>query len=151
MEAAAPSRARTEGASIPPETEAVVDYFRRIAQIQTQGDEGSNPRDYAQGVLTAALQGDASGFDKLARAVADADRSLKAMTPPPPCAGYHRALLSVLAENRTLLSKLRNALAKKDPQGLSEIAGYASTLQERTQALEREEAALKAKYGLARP
>ena len=95
----------------------------------------SDPNAFAMSLIKAAMQGSTSGFDDLIADAKRMQRETEAVTPPPPCEGYHRASLEALAEGRTLLEEMKTAIERRDVAALSAMAQRASALQGRAEAL----------------
>jgi hypothetical protein len=102
----------------------------------------------ANELVAGAIGGDSSGFDKLIQAADDGLAKLRAVDPPPACADYHAKLTALLGDTLSMLHSLKTSLAKQDADGLAGLAAQASALQQRTNELETEATAIKARYGL---
>ena len=147
--ASAVESAAATATPVSPESRPVALYFARLDAIQI-GDGGLSP-EAGQAMLTAMLQGDASGFDRLVADAERAERDAAAVVPPPECASYHRSLLDLLHESRTLLADLRSAIGSEDKDEVFAIASRASALQQRAEQLRGQENELRRRHGVPRP
>ena len=119
-----------------------------MSAIQASGLAG-DPTEVANKILASSMSGDPSGFDDILRAAEDGESRARAVTPPPPCAEYHARTLILLHDGITLTRSLRSALERQDTSALASLATSASSLQNRTEALQQEERNLKVRYGVA--
>lgn len=169
-ESAAPGRSTPREVATPPPTEpipatapvvaprggpdpgraAVADYLDAVDRIQPEMAAGS-PESLAGELASALANGDASGLDGMIGEMSKAKERLAALTPPAPCAAHHRESLASLDEGLELLRSLGTAVTSPDPATrLAEAASRATSLRSRAEALQREETALRQRYGLAR-
>lgn len=129
------------------ESQAVAAYLEQVNAIEA-GPSGLSPNAYAQQLMAEASTGNAAGLDQLLSDLAEAEKKLTALSPPPPCAEYHALLLSSSADARDLLSTLRGALGgTANPAQLESLMGRARAAQQKQQRLQRLRAALERKYG----
>ena len=94
------------------------------------------------------MSGDSSGFDSLITLATNGLSRAQALSPPATCAHYHAQLLVMIKESIDVLSTLKSALSRGDATALTSVAGTATGLQTRASALQREEADIKARYGI---
>jgi|OpeIllAssembly_1097287.scaffolds.fasta_scaffold57855_2 hypothetical protein len=128
----------------------VAAYFGAVDNIQP-GRLGDSAEGMANEMAAALGKGDFSSLDEMVRRAEAAKDRLAALTPPAPCAAYHREGLRSLDDAVETLRALKKALESPDPA--SQLAGFtarAESLRASTEALQREEAALRRRYGLAR-
>jgi hypothetical protein len=128
------------------EQQRVAQYFREVDRIQNM--DVDNPEATAQSLVQAASSGDNSGMRKLLAQARDVEQQVRAMTPPPPCASYHKKLLSVLSSSREMLQQLERGLSGGGIEALPGLLGRANGEKSRSEALAREEKELKRRYGL---
>ena len=71
--------------------------------------------------------------------------------PPAPCAAHYRESVASLDDGLAMLKALKAAVESPDPVGaLGTVGSRATELRSRAEALQREDAALRQRYGLAR-
>jgi hypothetical protein len=87
--------------------------------------------------MSAAMEGDTSGFDKLIHTAEAGVARAQALSVPAPCAGYHREMLSVLGESVQMLRTVKGALGGQDIDALQSLTGKAQALQGRVDHLHR--------------
>lgn len=137
-------------ASADPERGAVAAYLDAIDRIQPAQVSGS-AENAANELATALAKGDTSGLDAMIRDSEAAKAKLSALVPPAPCAGHYRESLASLDDALGMLRSLKGAMESPDPVGaLVGVAGRATELRSRAEALQREDAALRQRYGLNR-
>lgn len=137
-------------ASTDPEHAAVAAYLEAIDRIQPAQVSGS-AENAANELATALAKGDTSGLDTMIRDSEVARAKLSALVPPAPCAGHYRESLASLDDALGMLRSLKAAMESPDPVGaLVGVAGRATELRSRAEALQREDAALRQRYGLVR-
>ncbi|MGZ3440870.1 MAG: hypothetical protein ACXVDD_15205 [Polyangia bacterium] len=145
--AAPPAPAPPASAVDSAEQQRVAQYFRDVDRIQNM--DVDNPEATAQSLIQAASSGDSSGLRKLLAQARDVEQQVRAIAPPPPCAGYHKKLVSVLSESREMLQQLERGLS--GGSGIEALPGLLSRAngeKSRSEALIREEKEIKRRYGL---
>jgi hypothetical protein len=126
----------------------VVAYFDAIDHIQPAGT-GGDPESTAQGIMGSLAKGDSSGFDGMIRQAEIARGRLAAISPPQPCASYHRECLVSLDNGLALMRSLKTAMAGQGAEGqLTSLAAQAEVLRKRSESLQTEEQALRRHYGV---
>lgn len=126
----------------------VVAYFDAIDHIQPAGT-GGDPESTAQGIMGSLTKGDSSGFDGMIQQAETARRRLAAISPPQPCATYHRECLVSLDNGLALMRSLKTAMAGQGADGqLTSLAAQAEVLRKRSESLQTEEQALRRLYGV---
>jgi hypothetical protein len=123
----------------------VASYFQAVERIQP-GQMGGNPEAMAKGVLEGLVKGDASGIDDMIRQSEAARASLGALSPPAPCAAFHRDSLAALDDSLGVLRSLRTAMQAGSMP--ADFATRAELLRTHTEKLQKEEKALRERYGL---
>jgi hypothetical protein len=152
--AAGPTPAPTaiERGSAPSDAEraGVAAYFEAVDQIEP-GKMSGNAEDVAGEMAAALAKGDTSGLDGMIQETEAARERLAALTPPAACAGHHQESLASLGDALEVLRSLKSAMESPDPAaGLSGVAARAAALRSRSEALQKEESALRQRYGLTR-
>ena len=133
-----------------PERAAVVAYFDVADRIQA-GAMSGEAEGVANEMAAALANGDTSSLDKMIRQTETAKASLAAVTPPAPCASVHRETLASLDDSLEVLRSMKSAMESSEPAArLASVATRATTLRSRAEALQREELALRQRYGLKR-
>jgi hypothetical protein len=130
----------------PAEKAAVARYFRAVGALQNV--EVGNPQAAATELVNSAASGDSSGLQKLVAQAREAERKAQAVTPPPPCAHYHKQLVAVLAESRAMMQQLERSVGGGNLDGLQALLGRANATKGRSEALAREERQIKSRYGI---
>ena len=125
----------------------VAAYFAAMDRIQP-GGFGGGPEAEAQAIMGSLAKGDSSGFDGLIQQAESARASMAALLPPPPCAAYHHECLADLDEGLSLMRALKAAMASSSDAQLPDLSARANALKTRSDALEREEQALRQRFGL---
>jgi hypothetical protein len=147
---AAPPRlqAAAPASSLPPgeaDRLAVAAYFRAVEKIQPA--QSGSPEVVAQSLMAGVAKGDTTEFDSLIRQAQGTRDRMAGLTPPPPCAAYHRESLATLDAGLELMRGLKQALAGSGPSTAAlDLAATANALKTRTEALEEQEKALKQRY-----
>ena len=144
--AAAPSRAPAPPPVNAEEKRRVADYFRDVDRLLNV-DVG-DPEASAQAMITGAASGDTSGLDKLVATARDAERNARALTPPAPCAAFHRKLLVLLADSREMAQALAHGFASGNLDALPGMLSRAQSQKARQESLTRDEKELKRRYGI---
>lgn len=133
-----------------PQRPAVQAYFAALDRI-APGQLAGDPQALAQEMVVGLGKGDTSGFDRLLAQAEEARRKVAQLSPPPPLAAYHQESLALLDENLALLGGIRRALEGGHEEGaLPSLVGRAQAAQARSEALERADKALRARYGAGR-
>jgi hypothetical protein len=132
------------------EKAAVAAYLDAVDRIQPQ-KMGGSAESVAAEMATALANGDTSGLDRFIRETEAARSSLAALMPPEVAATYHRESLASLDDALEMLRSLKTAMASPDPTAqLGVVATRASALRSRSEVLQKEEGALRERYGLRR-
>lgn len=137
-----------EDAGSDPMRAAVASYFDAVDHIQ-QGAMSGDADGIAHEMAAALANGDTSGLDKMIRQTEAAKASLAVITPPAPCAAFHRESLASLDAGIEVLRSLKAAMESSEPVAqLANVSARATELRSRAEALQKEEAALRERYGL---
>jgi hypothetical protein len=145
---AAPSTAAPAPAD--PERAAVAAYLNAVDRIQP-AEIGGTAESAANELAAALAKGDTSGLDAMIRDSEAAKAKLAAVVPPAPCAAHYRESAASLDDGLAMLKALKSAVESPDPVGaLAAVGSRATELRSRAEALQREDAALRQRYGLAR-
>jgi hypothetical protein len=124
----------------------VLAYFDAIDHIQAGGMNG-DPESTAQGIMGSLAKGDSSGFDGMIQQAEATRGRLAAISPPQPCATYHRECLASLDDGLVLMRSLKTAMAGQGAEGqLTSLAAQAEVLRKRSESLRTEEQALRRLY-----
>ena len=125
-------------------------YLAATDRIQ-EGKMRGDAEGMATELASALAHGDTSGLDRLIRETEDAKGQLALLSPPAPCALHHRESLASLDDALDLLRSLKAAVGTSDPAGpMAAISARGAALRSRAETLEREERALRLRYGLVR-
>ena len=144
----APIESERGSAGSDPMRASVAAYFDAVDHIQ-QGAMSGEADGIAHEMAAALASGDTSSLDKMIRQTEAAKASLAAVTPPAPCATHHRESLGSLDEALEVLRSLKAAMESSEPAAqLSRVSGRATELRSRADALQKEELALRQRYGL---
>ena len=147
MTASAPAAA-VDTSQVTAESRARVSaYFKQMEGLQS-GGPGGDQEAFATAVVQGAASGDFSGIDDLVRAAGDAERRAVALQPPGECAEYHRMAVTLLQESRTMITALRDALKRNDPNALASVGASAQSMKSRADTLAAAEKSLRARFGL---
>jgi hypothetical protein len=131
-----------------PARAAVAAYFDAVDHIQ-KGAMSGDADSVAQEMAAALANGDTSGLDKMIQQTESAKAGLAAITPPAPCADFHRESLASVDSGIEVLRTLKAAMNSSDPAGqLARVSAQATELRSRADALQKEELALRQRYGL---
>ena len=129
---------------------AVAAYFFAVERIQV-GSMSGNAESVGQEMAAALASGDTSSLDKMIRETEAAKARLAAIAPPAPCAAHHRESLGSLDDALEVLRSLKAAMESPEPIGqLANVTTRAQALRSRAEVLQKEELALKERYGLKR-
>jgi type IV secretory pathway VirB10-like protein len=132
------------------ERASVAAYFDAIDHIQA-GSMSGEAEGVANEMAAALAKGDTSGLDKLIRETEAAKQSLAALTPPASCAAHHRESLASLDDAMEVLRSMKAAMESSEPATqLANVSARATALRSRADALQKEELALRERYGLKR-
>ncbi|MDE3245852.1 MAG: hypothetical protein KGN80_07160, partial [Acidobacteriota bacterium] len=136
--------------AIPPGDPAralVAAYFQAVEAIQPAST--GDPESMAQQVVAGLGKGDLSGFDGMIQQAQATRNRLYAITPPQPCAAFHRESLGSLDAGLTLMRDMKQALSTPgQDEAAIQLADRANALKARTDALQLQENALKQRYGV---
>lgn len=133
-----------------PVSAAVAKYLDAVDQIQPANLNGS-PESVATGMAEALARGDSSGLDAMIRQTEGARERLAALRPPAPCAAHYEKSLESLDDAVGMLRALKSSMQSSDPAaGLAAVSARAGLLQTRAEALQKEDRALRQRYGLTR-
>ena len=128
----------------------VAAYFDAIDRIHP-GNMSGDAEGVASEMAGALAKGDTSGLDRMIRDTETARESLAALTPPAPCAAHYRESLGSLDDALEVLRSLKKAMESPEAAvQLTGIATRAAALRNRSEALQKEELALRQRYGLTR-
>lgn len=126
---------------------SVAAYFQAVEAIQPAAS--GDPETVAQQVLAGLGKGDMSGFESMIQQAQATRDHLSTLTPPQPCAAYHRDSLASLDAGLALMRDMKRALSSAGQDtAASNLADRANALKARTDALQLQEHALKQRYGL---
>ena len=146
----APPATIPSGMAIPPgdpTRASVAAYFQAVEAIQPPAS--GDPETLAQQVVAGLAKGDMSGFDGMIQQAKMARERVSAITPPQPCAAYHRESLASLDAGLELMRDMKNALSTSGQDAAAiQLADRAYALKARTDALQIQENALKQRYGV---
>ncbi len=150
VQAPAPADGGRGSAGSESERASVVAYFDAVDHIQSGAMSGET-EGIANEMAAALANGDTSGLDKLARQTEATKASLAAITPPASCATFHRESLASLDDALEVVRSLKAALGSPDPSAeFASVAARANALRARADVLQKEEQALRQRYGLKR-
>lgn len=129
---------------------AVAAYFFAVERIQV-GSMTGNAESVGQEMAAALANGDTSSLEKMIRETEAARARLTAVSPPAPCVAHHRESLGSLDDALEVLRALKTAMESPEPIGqLANVTTRAQALRSRADVLQKEERALKERYGLMR-
>lgn len=123
----------------------VAEYFAQMSRLQA-GPTGVSTNDFAQQLLSGAMQGDTSGLQNLKRDLERLHSEAAALVPPEPCREYHTKNLALLSETRELYDQLIDSISTGNMGALVTLSSRASPLESRGRQLEALERTLKAQY-----
>ncbi len=126
---------------------SVVAYFEAVDHIQPGKLEG-DAQGMANEMAAALTKGDTSGLDGLIQQSESSRKRLAALSPPQPCASYHRESLASLDEGIEMMRSIKKAMDTSDANALSALTSRGNALRSHSEALEREEKAIRQHYGL---
>ena len=133
-----------------PEAVAVAAYLDAVDRAQP-GATGASPEGIANELAAALANGDTSGLDGMIRDTEGTRERLAGLRPPAACAAHQRESLGSLDDALEVLRSLKAAMESPEPAaGLAGVASRATALRSRAEALQREETALRERYGLTR-
>ena len=145
-----PATAGESAAATDPVSADVARYLEAVDQIQPASLNGS-PESVATEMAAALARGDSSGLDAMIRQTEAARERLAVLRPPAPCAAHYEKSLESLDDAVGMLRALKGSMESSDPAaGLAAVSARAATLQARAEALQREDRALRQRYGLTR-
>lgn len=129
---------------------SVAAYFDTVERVQA-GSVSGEAESIAREIASALASGDASGVDKLIGETEAAKAGLAAVAPPAPCAAHHREAVASLDDALDVLRALKTAMASSDPvAALPAVMAKGQALRTRADFLQKEEQALRERYGLRR-
>lgn len=129
---------------------AVAAYFFAVERIQV-GSMTGNAESVGQEMAAALANGDTSSLEKMIRETEAARVRLTAVTPPAPCVAHHRESIASLDDALEVLRSLKAAMESPEPIGqLANVTTRAQALRSRAEVLQKEERAIKERYGLMR-
>ncbi len=127
---------------------AVATYLDAVDHIQP-GKMSGDPEGVAGEMAAALAKGDTSGLDRMIRETEAAKERLAALTPPASCAAHYRESVRSLDDALEMLRSLKTAMASPDPSAqLTAVTNRATAVRSRSEALQKEELALRQRYGL---
>jgi type IV secretory pathway VirB10-like protein len=128
------------------ERAAVQAYFAAVERIQPA--QSGDPDAVAQQLVGGLAKGDSSGLDGMFQQAQATRARLAAITPPAPCAAFHRESLAVLDGGLEMMQSLKQSLASTGQGGtaLQDLSARASELKARSEALQAQEKALRQRY-----
>jgi hypothetical protein len=148
--APAPAAGEPLRAGSDPARSAVAAYFDAVDRIQPAQVNG-NAEAVASEMATALARGDSSDLDRMIRDTEAAKARLAALAPPASCAAHHHESLGSLDDALEMLRSMKTAMESPDPVAqLAAVAARATALRTRAEDLQREEQALRQRYGLTR-
>jgi hypothetical protein len=143
-----PIEGERNGGGEDPTRAAVAAYFDTIERIQV-GSMSGNAESVGQEMAAALASGDMSSLDKMIRETEAAKVRLAAVSPPAPCAAHHHESLGSLDDALEVLRSLKAAMESQEPVAqLGNVSARAQALRSRSEILQKEERALKERYGL---
>ena len=149
-QAPAPVESGASDAGSDPARASVAAYFDTVERIQVASASG-NAETVGQEMASALASGDTSSLDKMIRETEAAKASLAAVVPPAPCAAHHRESLASLDDALDVLRSLKAAMESSDPVAqLGAVTTKGQALRTRADFLQKEELALRERYGLKR-
>lgn len=148
VQAPAPTGDERGGAGFDAERASVAAYFDAVDRIQ-MGAVSGDAEGLASGMAAALANGDTSGLDKMIRESEAAKKQLAAVVPPVPCVAHHRETLASLDDALDVLRSLKAAMESSEPASqLASVSSRATALRSRADVLQKEELALRQRYGL---
>jgi hypothetical protein len=145
-----PIEGERNGGGEDPTRAAVAAYFDTIERIQVGSTSGS-AESVGQEMASALASGDTSSLDKMIRETEAAKVRLAAVNPPAPCAAHHHESLGSLDDALEVLRSLKAAMESQEPVAqLANVSARAQALRSRAEILQKEELAIKERYGLKR-
>ena len=147
-QAPSPTAGARDGAGADPARAAVAAYLDAVDHIQP-GKMSGDAEGAAAEMASALAKGDTSGLDRMIRETEAAKGSLAALMPPASCAAHHLESLGSLDDALEMLRSLKAAMESPEPASqLTGVATRAGALRSRSEALQKEELALRQRYGL---
>ena len=147
---AAPAGSERSNAGSDPARADVAAYFDAVERVQVASASG-NPETVGQEMASALASGDTSSLDKMIRETEAAKAGLAVVVTPAPCATHHREALASLDDALEVLRSLKAAMESSDPvAALSAVTTKGQALRTRADFLQKEEQALRERYGLRR-
>jgi hypothetical protein len=132
------------------ERASVAAYLHAVDHIQV-GAMSGEAEGVANEMAAALAKGDTSGLDKMIRETEEAKQGLAALTPPASCGSHHRESIASLDDATQVLRSMKTAMESSDPVAqLASVTARATALRSRADFLQKEEQALRERYGLKR-
>lgn len=135
-------------AAVSGEATAVRDYFRQMDSIQAFTGS-TDTGEFANTLLTGAMNGDMSGFDNVLKLAQDGADRARAISPPAACKSYHDNMLALLGDGVAMLKQLMDAIKRNDTTALASLVATGDALKARSEALEAAGKAIKTKFGIS--
>lgn len=133
-----------------PSRAAVAAYLDAVDHIQP-GKASGDAEGAANEMAMALAKGDSSELDRMVLETGVAKERLAALTPPVSCSAHYRESLGSLDDALEMLRSLKAAAESPDPASqLASVVTRATALRSRAEALQKEETALRQRYGLTR-
>ena len=146
----APAAANGPAETADPARTAVASYLDTVEHLQP-GRASDSPESLGNEMAAALAKGDTSGLDRTIRDTEAARQKLAAVVPPFNCSAHYRESLGSLDDALSMLRSLKAAVESPEPAArLAAVGTQAGALRTRAESLQREEAALRQRYGLAR-
>lgn len=134
------------GASPDPALRAQVQaYFHQVDDV-APGSLGGDPTALANEMLQGAVNGDTHQLDAMIRNAETAERKMRGLHPPAPCAQFHTRAMALTAESTRTLRALKQGISSGDMSGLTAMSARAGQMQSDAEALQRDEETLKRRY-----
>jgi hypothetical protein len=128
-----------------PARAAVVAYFKAVESIQPA--PGGDPEAVAQQIAMGLGNGDTSGIDGMIQQARETRSRLSALTPPQPCAAYHRELLASLDAGLDLMQGIKKLVGSPNPSmQAAGITDRANAMKVHSDSLRNQERDLKQRY-----
>ena len=138
------------GSAADPLAPVVAAYLEEVERIQP-GKLSGSAEGTANEMAAALAKGDTSSLDALIRQVDASKERLAALVPPEPCSAHYRESLGSLDDAAEMLRSLKRAIGSPDPAAeLASVSTRSSALRSRSEALQKEEQALRQRFGLVR-
>ncbi len=135
------SRSAASAASFPTPDSAsnAASYFEQMGAIQSS-HATAKPEAFAMALVEASARGDSRAFDTLIEDSARMQAQARQIQAPPGCEAHQQATLQMLEESHAMLEQLRGAVASKNLQEVTFMAGRVQSLQAKARTLQEMEA-----------